>query len=125
MPIQSKCKQYSPSEVDLEHISNLAFEELGQRPFRWQLETTLAILTGNDVVKCYQSPWVQLPAITLSISVSAEIICHIHYITHLKRMGQGLGTWAKKASLQTFRKYYMIIIKHYKPLPICEKVTNL
>ena len=49
MPIQSKCKQYSPSEVDLEYISDLAFEVLGQRPFRWQLETTMAILTGNDV----------------------------------------------------------------------------
>ena len=50
MPIQSKCKQYSPSEVDLEYISNLAFEELGQHPFQWQLEATTAILTGDDLV---------------------------------------------------------------------------
>jgi ATP-dependent helicase YprA (DUF1998 family) len=50
MPVQSKCQQYSPSEINLESISNLAFEELGQRPFRWQLEATAAILTGNDVV---------------------------------------------------------------------------
>ena len=50
MPIQSKCKQYSPSEVDLEYISDLAFEELGQHPFWWQLEITMAILTENDIV---------------------------------------------------------------------------
>ena len=50
MPVQSKCQQYSPSEIDLESISTLAFEELGQCPFQWQLEATAAILTGNDVV---------------------------------------------------------------------------
>ena len=40
---------YSASEVDLEYISILALEELGQRPFRWQLETTMAILTGYRI----------------------------------------------------------------------------
>jgi len=34
MPTQSKCQQYDSSEISLEIISNLAFEELGQRPFR-------------------------------------------------------------------------------------------
>jgi superfamily II DNA helicase RecQ len=50
MPVQSKCQQYSPSEIDLESISNLAFDELDQHPFKWQLEATAAILSGNDVV---------------------------------------------------------------------------
>ena len=50
MPTQSKCQQYASTEISLETISNLSFEELGQRPFRWQLEATVAILTGNDLV---------------------------------------------------------------------------
>ena len=50
MPTQSKCQQYTSTEINLELISNLSFDELGQRPFWWQLEATVAILTGNDLV---------------------------------------------------------------------------
>ena len=50
MPTQSKCQRYASTEINLDIISNLSFEELGQRPFQWQLEATVAILTGNDLV---------------------------------------------------------------------------
>jgi len=78
MPIQSKCQQYSPSEVDLEYISNLAFEELGQCPFRWQLETTMAILTGNDIVLdvgtgCGKSLCFSLPLLLRKTDISLTV----------------------------------------------------
>ena len=78
MPIQSKCKQYSASEVDLEYISILALEELGQRPFRWQLETTMAILTGNDVVLdvgtgCGKSLCFSLPLLLNKTDISLTV----------------------------------------------------
>ena len=78
MPIQSKCQQYSPSEIDLEYISDLSFEELGQRPFRWQLETTVAILTGNDVVLdvgtgCGKSLCFSLPLLLSKTDISLTV----------------------------------------------------
>jgi len=50
MPILSKVKQYTPEELDFTLISDKCFKKLGKRPFRWQLECTLAILRGKDVV---------------------------------------------------------------------------
>lgn len=50
MPVQSKVKQYTADELDLALISDKAFEKLGKRPFRWQLECALATLSGKDVV---------------------------------------------------------------------------
>ena len=32
--------------------------------------------------------------------------------------------WQKKEILQTFQIYQIIIIKHYKPLPSCKKITK-
>jgi ATP-dependent helicase YprA (DUF1998 family) len=50
MPTQSKVKQYTAEELDLGLISDKAYERLGKRPFRWQLEAAAAILCGKDVV---------------------------------------------------------------------------
>jgi hypothetical protein len=50
MPIQSKVKQYTAEELDFGLISDKAYEKLGKRPFRWQLEAAAAILCGRDVV---------------------------------------------------------------------------
>ena len=47
MPIQSKCKKYSPSEFNLEYISNFAFEELGSAPLPVQLEATTMVRNGS------------------------------------------------------------------------------
>ena len=50
MPTLSKVKQYTPEELDSALVSDKCFEKLGKRPFRWQLESALAILCGKDVV---------------------------------------------------------------------------
>jgi ATP-dependent helicase YprA (DUF1998 family) len=50
MPIQAKVKQYTAEELDINLISDKAYEKLRKRPFRWQLEAAAAILCGKDVV---------------------------------------------------------------------------
>lgn len=50
MPLQSKVKQYTAQELDLGLISDKAYEVLGKRPFRWQLEAAMGVLCGQDVI---------------------------------------------------------------------------
>lgn len=50
MPAQSKIRQYEEHELDFEMLSEKAYQVLGIRPFRWQLEAAMAILCGKDVV---------------------------------------------------------------------------
>jgi ATP-dependent helicase YprA (DUF1998 family) len=78
MPTQSKCQQYTSSEISLELIPNLSFEELGQRPFRWQLEATVVILTGNDLVLdvgtgCGKSLCLSLPLLLNKSDISLTV----------------------------------------------------
>jgi hypothetical protein len=38
MPIQSKVRHYTAEETDFDLLADKAYENLGKRPFRWQLE---------------------------------------------------------------------------------------
>ena len=79
MPTQSKCQQYASTEISLEIISNLSFEELGQWPFQWQLEATVAILTGNDLILdigtgCGKSLCFSLPLLLNKSDISLTVL---------------------------------------------------
>ena len=49
MPILSTVRKYKQEEVDLNVLARKASQVYGKQPFKWQLDTALAILCGEEV----------------------------------------------------------------------------
>lgn len=43
-------RKYKPEDVDLNVLAEKASQIYGKQPFKWQLDTALAILCGEDVI---------------------------------------------------------------------------
>lgn len=46
----STVRKYKPEDVDLNVLAEKASQIYGKQPFKWQLDTALAILCGEDVI---------------------------------------------------------------------------
>lgn len=117
MPDQSKCQQYSPTEINLESISNLAFEELGQIHFRWQVEETAAILSGNDVVLdvgtgCGKSLCFSLPLLSksdISLMVSPLTALMIDQVSPSTKYSHSISyLHFERLALQKFQRWQFV-----------------
>ena len=107
--------KYASTEVSLDMISNLSFEELGQRPFQW-LEAIVAILTVNDLVLdvgtgCGKSLCFSLPVFlkksdtsmtVLPLMIDATKLGHILPSHALKR-----PVWPRFQLLQIVKRPYL------------------
>ncbi|PPQ87259.1 hypothetical protein CVT24_003287, partial [Panaeolus cyanescens] len=101
MPVvrKSKCHQYTATELDPAKISDIALAVLGKKPFDWQLEACIGVLTGNDVILdvgtgCGKSLCFQLPLLMsktdIALTISPLTALMIDQASHCK-VGKGLN----------------------------------
>ena len=50
MQVLSTVRKYKPEDVDLDVLAGKASQVYGKQPFKWQLDTALAILCGEDAI---------------------------------------------------------------------------
>ena len=50
MQVLSTVRKYKPEDIDLNVLAGKASQVYSKQPFKWQLDTALAILCGEDVI---------------------------------------------------------------------------